>query len=372
MPDSSSLPKPAFPAPRGRPAEWNMDELKKHCQTAVLLELHTIPMYLYSMYCVDGNKDETEASDKILGIVVQEMLHLCLAGNLMRACKLEPVLWGEEHTPKYPCEIFYDPLELHLAPPHKDTIETFVKVEEPFERITLPRGNIMPGYGSIGEFYDSFGSGLKILNDKMPDLFDPSSKGNQFVPEDRIYRDEGLHAITNLSEALAALTLIVEQGEGSTGTDNLDTPSHFEIFKALSEQDVAYIPTVEDPVTSQFEGNIQTVMLASDAAYCYLLLSIEKCWTSSNHRQDLVGNIMPLMRFIIKYCAEFLVTQKIDGGDKYAAPPFNYYPFSSVASAHSELVKALQTASENYPTNKKLDIALNKAKTLFDLSQLSS
>lgn len=349
-----------------------MDELRKHCETAVLLELHTIPMYLFSMYAVDYDNGGEDAFDKILGVVIQEMLHLCLAGNLMRACKFEPILWNERYTPKYPCEIFYDPVELHLAPPCRDTIEMFVKVEEPFERITFPRGNVMPDYGTIGEFYESFGVGLRVLHEKIPGLFDASTKKQQFVPEDGIYRDEGLHSITNLEQALTALQLIVEQGEGSTGTGNLDTQSHFQIFQSLATQDIPYIRTVTNPITSEYTGNIQKVMLACDAAYCYLLLSIEKCWTTSTHRKELVENIKPLMSVILKYCAEFLVTQKLEGREEYAAPPFNYYPFSSVTLAHSELVSELEEASNSYKTNAKLLAALNMARGLFNLSKLDA
>src|SRR5882762_5562520 len=59
--------QPMFAAPR-RPPNWRdpnaIEELKLHLQTALLVELHTIPLYLYSAYSI---KDDRLASYKILG-----------------------------------------------------------------------------------------------------------------------------------------------------------------------------------------------------------------------------------------------------------------------------------------------------------------
>lgn len=56
------LVRPPSEIPPGAP-DWSgpdsLNELKSHLQTAVRLELHTIPLYLFAMYSI---KDQTDDS----------------------------------------------------------------------------------------------------------------------------------------------------------------------------------------------------------------------------------------------------------------------------------------------------------------------
>lgn len=65
---------------------------------------------------------------RFLDVVKQEMLHLGLAGNILCSIGGAPRVYGNEYTPKYPREIFYEPVEMNLLPGTKDTIHTFMKV----------------------------------------------------------------------------------------------------------------------------------------------------------------------------------------------------------------------------------------------------
>lgn len=38
-----------------------LEELKNHLQTAVILELHTIPLYLFAMYSIKDQADDSAA-----------------------------------------------------------------------------------------------------------------------------------------------------------------------------------------------------------------------------------------------------------------------------------------------------------------------
>jgi hypothetical protein len=58
--------KPVYKAPKGPPdwdAEDALETFKQHLQTAVILELHTIPLYLYAAYSI---KDNALSTYKIL------------------------------------------------------------------------------------------------------------------------------------------------------------------------------------------------------------------------------------------------------------------------------------------------------------------
>lgn len=144
------LKKPVYNAPKAAPA-WGglpldeaLDVLKNHLQTAVILELYTIPLYLYAAYSIKGSPlstykiisksctprcfDDSTISVLFVDVVKQEMLHLGLAGNILCSIGGTPRVYGREYTPQYPSEIFYEPIEMNLAPATKDTVHSFMKV----------------------------------------------------------------------------------------------------------------------------------------------------------------------------------------------------------------------------------------------------
>jgi hypothetical protein len=57
------------------------------------------------------------------------MLHLGLAGNILCAIGGTPKVYGNEYTPKFPVDIFYEEkVKLQLKPATKENIFTFVEV----------------------------------------------------------------------------------------------------------------------------------------------------------------------------------------------------------------------------------------------------
>ncbi|KAG8792527.1 hypothetical protein FRC12_005843 [Ceratobasidium sp. 428] len=359
---------------------WDKTVLEKHCQTAVLLELHTIPMYLFPMYAVKEDDDQNGAVSTIRGIVLEEMLHMALAGNLSCALGFQPILYGVDYTPTYPRGIFYEKTMMNLWPPNHAAMTSFVKIERPLPVPKHPQGPpLAADYPTIGEFYNDLMAGLKRLAGGSPELFDPSTENRQFsYGEDHVYPTPDLHAITDLSSAKKALTLIKEQGEGAESVDGgQHKPSHWTKFKNLEKiyADNGSIPhyaTIENPNTSAITGDIQKAMLASDAAYCYLLLTIEKSWAPGYDRKKLVANVTPLMRDVMAPIAKWLVTQKLDGSEKHAAPPFNYFPFDLKKSVLNQLVDAIQAAVNSYPNAEGLTNALDEAKQLSDIPILDA
>jgi len=316
---------------------------------------------------------DTDSKLKILKIVKQEMLHLSLAGNILCATGGQPRLYGALYTPEYECNLFYDDAaELHLLPASKAAMNIYAQVEAPYVQPDRPRANILPGYRSIGQFYDAVLLAIKTLHGTMGDaLFQANPVSWQFSPDDGVYYEDGLTTITSLNDANAALNLIIEQGEGSTG-QNPNIKSHWQTFQELKQRDINYYPLVMDPKTPDYEGQeIQKPMLAFDASYSYLLLSIEKCWTATDKRDLLVQNILGLMTDIMKPIAEFLVTQPLnDGSGDHAGPPFNHFEFRSVATSHSQLMDVISAASAAY-SDAKLKKALKAADDLFDLAGLN-
>jgi hypothetical protein len=57
------------------------------------------------------------------------MLHLGLAGNILNSIGGDPYLYGQDYTPSFPADIFFEAkLKLHLRPATKDNVKSFMEV----------------------------------------------------------------------------------------------------------------------------------------------------------------------------------------------------------------------------------------------------
>src|SRR5947209_2813813 len=89
------------------------ERLNELLQAGVELELSTIPPYLCALYSIRPGGNE-EAKLVIRSVVVEEMLHMVLAANVLNAVGGEPRVTGE-NAPRYPHELPSD-VVLHLLP----------------------------------------------------------------------------------------------------------------------------------------------------------------------------------------------------------------------------------------------------------------
>ena len=163
----------------------NLEELRVHLQFAIGLELATIPVYLTGLYSiVDG--ENTVASRVIQSVVVEEMLHMALAANVLNGIGGVPSTADVPNLgnpiPKFPTDVFFLPGlgKLDLAGFSKESIQTFINIEKPEPRCaTLPE----TGYSSIGTFYEAIKEGIKQY--ATPEVFEAAKKdraGCQVAP----------------------------------------------------------------------------------------------------------------------------------------------------------------------------------------------
>ena len=69
----------------------SLESLREHLQWAIELEHSTIPPYLCALYSIEPGRN-LEAVEVISSVVVEEMLHLTLAANLLNAVGGRPRL----------------------------------------------------------------------------------------------------------------------------------------------------------------------------------------------------------------------------------------------------------------------------------------
>ncbi|THG99020.1 hypothetical protein EW026_g3264 [Hermanssonia centrifuga] len=409
--------------PDGPPKEWGppnkeaakddlwrkacVEALLQHGKAAMTIEFHTIPLYLYAAYSIirDNGGSGTKARYAILGIVEQEMLHLSLCGNIVRALGGFQPLYDEEFVPKYDDEtkLLYDEISLDLEPAEKSLLDTFIKIESPYE---APHKDLKPEvdisdealgfakfttvvgkkYKSIGDFYKVFEQGLKIIYGWYPDILS-NNPDVQFSSED--FFGDNMTVVKDLETALKAMTTIVDQGEGSVGNPD----SHYHVFLDLYKKRDTWdcYPVGKNPTTESFKDNdyVYRLSLAFDAAYCYLLRTIDMCWENPKdakgntrqltyedkiRRQYLMRNIHAIMMDLLTPIADILVQQPFNDTQN-ASPCFDFYhlPQDSKVSQEQglfdgiteELKKAMETSGGRAGGHKsKLEAILYSASQL--------
>jgi hypothetical protein len=234
-------------------------ELHRHLHAAMQLEHATIPPYLTALYSIRPGTNG-EAFRVIRAVVVEEMLHLTLAANILNAVGGTPDLTVADFVPRYPAFLpdGETDFQVDLRAFSPAAIDTFLKIERPARPHDASRPRVVKRtrragslraahiaddseehFFSIGEFYEDISEGLAVLDAELgkdgKTLFtgDPA---RQITP-DYYYSGGGeLHVVTDLASAQAAIRLIAEQGEGVGGGifDFEDEISHFYRFQQLT------------------------------------------------------------------------------------------------------------------------------------------
>src|SRR5437588_4903899 len=96
----------------GLVAGMTVEELRAHFQTAIELEHSTIPPYLCALYSLDAQKkNDAQKNDEqknqfayqvIQSVVMEEMLHMIQAANILAAIGGRPALNNPKFIPEYP------------------------------------------------------------------------------------------------------------------------------------------------------------------------------------------------------------------------------------------------------------------------------
>jgi rubrerythrin len=199
----------------------NLAQLKDNLQSAIELEHSTIPPYLCALYSIKDGTNEF-ASRTIRSIVVEEMLHMIMAANILNAIGGTPAINTKTFIPSYPTKLpkIKESFYVNLEKFSKDSVSTFLKIEKSAGH--KPHGG--NDFHSIGEFYAAIKESLIQL--------DKSTKGGIFkgdakrqVTSEQYYGSGGkLIPVYNLADALVAIEEIVGQGEGID--DTIEDPDH--------------------------------------------------------------------------------------------------------------------------------------------------
>jgi len=230
------------------------DDLYWLVQKAIELEHSTIPPYLAAFFSLKLGTNDLVAGI-IRSVVMEEMLHMSIASNLMIAIGGSPQINRPGFVPKYPGPLPMNIGDGLIVPLEKCSVElvknVFMVIEQPENPIDIPvralesAESAGPEFHTIGEFYAA-------LDKKLQEMGQPAFQGdfgremidNTWFPPDQLFR------ITGPESASAAIALIVEQGEGTPTSplDPEDEPAHYYRFQQI----VKGRRLERDPVTGGF------------------------------------------------------------------------------------------------------------------------
>lgn len=213
-----------------------LPELYPLLQNAIELEHATIPPYLTAMFSIKPGT-ENEIRSIIHSIVIEEMLHMTIACNILNALGGAPLINKKDFVPSYPGQLpmgIGDGLIVGLAKYSKEQVKkVFMEIEEPENPIKFEVKNAMksvaPEFHTIGEFYEALKQKIIAI---APERL-PGDASKQVTSS--FYSDEELFPIITKDDATKAIDIIVEQGEG-TSTSPIDFEgelAHYYKFEEL-------------------------------------------------------------------------------------------------------------------------------------------
>jgi hypothetical protein len=196
-------------------------QLLEWLQIALELELATIPPYLVALLSIKEHSNRA-AAELIRSVVVEEMLHLALVANVTNAVGGAPRI-DRSAVPQFPLQLKFEgrpfadrQFPVELARFSERAVETFMKIEMPHQiavnRMARAAKIDVPAL-TIGDFYQNIVNLLTELH----------AAGGLFVdkPERQLGADyywsgggKIIH-VKNLASAQEALSIVINQGEGT-------------------------------------------------------------------------------------------------------------------------------------------------------------
>lgn len=333
--------------------------LRTHLQWALELEHSTIPPYLCALYSIpDGSN--VAVSALIRSVVMEEMLHMVLAANLLNAVGGKPVVSHRKFVPSYPAYLPHSDkaFQVNLLPFSTEAVDTFLRIERPMPPKAKPRSH---RYHTIGQFYTAIQEGVETLERRArkrgKTIF--TGKRSHQIDGDKWYYGGGGAPImvVDLPSARKAIGEIMEQGEGLDHTifdgDNqfgqvdelahyfrfyeirkgrrylpTDAPHHLPHGPELPVDWSARYPMTPNPKARDFRKQPAThrLMVEFNQRYTALLQALH---TAFNGKPGALRDAVPLM-YELKYRAQALMTIPTGRPDgSTAGPSFEFAPVSA-------------------------------------------
>jgi hypothetical protein len=324
----------------------SIEDAQAQLQTAIGVEFGTLPPYLYALYSIPPGQN-LEAAARIKSVAMQEMIHMCLACNILNAIGGDPII----QPPTYPGPLPGDigppkgkPLTIRLLPFSKAAMAQGMAIEEPQDGpIDFPEKPMLKAGASgpvtIGEFYTRLEAYLATL---------PASAWipNRHQIDDNQFFMGQLFAVNGYPDAHKAISQIVSEGEGASNSplDFQQEVAHFYRFEEVFRNQVltkdpnptgyawtgtlgvdwkAVYPAIIDPGTRDFSQDpppAQEAQAACNEAFTRMVRELQLAVTG---HEGHLGQAVRAM-FDLRMAAHVAFTTPLKDPAKVAGPAFLY------------------------------------------------
>jgi hypothetical protein len=324
-----------------------VDDAIELLQMAIGIEFSTLPPYLYALYSIRPDTNAAAAS-RIRAVAMEEMVHMCLACNILNALGTNPVLTAPTYPGPIPGGISgggKEALTIHLLPFSKDAMAQAMAIEEPEAgAINFPHEVALeaaPTFMTIGQFYSHLDQFLSTLPESRW-----SKDRNQI--DDRQFIQGELFAVNGFDDAHRAIQRIVSEGEGTKESplDFRGDVAHYyrfgEIFndQILTKADnplgfawkdklgvdwAAVYPAIADPGSHDFSNDPPAARAAQDRcdeAFTRLVQELQRAVAGEGGR---MGNAVRAM-FDLRMAAEHALKVPLAVPTQVAGPSFRFRP----------------------------------------------
>jgi hypothetical protein len=329
-----------------------LQDAQSMLQTAIGVEFGTLPPYLYALYSIRPGTN-AEAAQRIKSVVLQEMIHMCLASNILNALGGNPALHPQTYPGPLPGDIgpHGTPLTVHLYPFSIEAMKQGMAIEQPENPPNFPIETLLAAAAptravTIGQFYAALDKFLKALpaNDWTP--------GRNQIVDNQFFAGQ-LFAINGYPDARKAIQEIVSEGEGTpkgTKADPLDFQdevAHYYRFGEVYHNNVltkadnplgyawgpaplgvdwsgAY-PAITDPGLHDFSKDppdAQAAQNACNAAFADMVEALQGAVTGQAGELGVAVRAM----FDLRMAARQAFTTPLGDGTRVAGPAFLYRP----------------------------------------------
>lgn len=320
-------------------------DLYSYLQSAVELEHATIPPYLTAMFSLMPDKNQ-EIARLIRSIVIEEMLHMTIAANVLIAIGGHPQINSPAFVPQYPGTLpmnIGNGLIVPIKRFSKDLVkDVFMVIEEPKDPIevkTLRGAEQTDEFATIGEFYTAIQEKiLEFGNDAF--IVGPEQQVLAWFDSDKLW------PIVDVRSANSAIELIKVEGEGTSRSpfESPGEPAHYyrfgEIYhgrKIVETADGGYAyagdpipfdesgvyPMIDNPKPSDFEPGSEVARLSEIFSFDYssVLNALHQCFNGSPQN---INTAMGLMYQLRLDAQTLMQTPVREGCPETAGPVFRY------------------------------------------------
>lgn len=327
--------------------EWtppqSIQDVQQLVQTAINLEFSTLPPYLYAKFSIPDGANPA-ASNRLEAIIRQEMVHMCLACNIMNAIGGSPKIVPPHYPGPLPGDIGNN-LTVHLYAFSQAAAQQGMNIETPIDPIDPPQLELMAVSGTkpvtIGQFY-------MLLDGVLSELPASAWTANRNQVWDNQYFQGQIFAVNNYTDANNAIQDIISEGEGSpqagSPLDFQNELAHFYRFEEIymnqllvkADNSVGYAwgaplgvdwnavyPAINDPENHDFSGDppaAQAAQAACNTAYTSMVDELTKTF---NGNTGSLGNAVGAM-FQLRMAALHALVTPLADGTSVSGPSFIY------------------------------------------------